>query len=118
MVISALASGAATFRIAQFQFTLAPEQERPALEKTMGSLLAGLDADGKRPVALETSPDMRAAYDRFQAAWKNDQAQDRQVRQYMATACRCRRPNSSEATHARPSIGGQNRLKHLSGCAD
>lgn len=57
------ASGAATFRIAQFQITLAPEQERLAVEKKMESLLAGLEADGKRLVDLETGPDMRASFD-------------------------------------------------------
>jgi len=83
MVLGSLGSRTAGYRIAQFQFTLAPESERPAIEVAMAKDLADMEEVGQRLLTLAADPDTRAAFERFRQAWQAYLEQDRRVRQFI-----------------------------------
>ena len=83
-VVGALASRTASYRIAQFQYTLAPESERPAQESAMTEALTTLEAEGKQLLTMAPAPAVREAFARFHQRWQAYLAHDKRMRQYMA----------------------------------
>ena len=76
-----LESGAANFRIAQFQYTLAADAERTAMEEAMARLLARMRGETQ---ALESALGEPTALAEFSAAWRGYLEHDRNIRRFMA----------------------------------
>lgn len=74
-------SATANFRIAQFQYTLAADAERPAMESAMAGLLARMRSETQ---ALESALADPAALAEFSAAWRSYLEHDRNIRRFMA----------------------------------
>jgi methyl-accepting chemotaxis protein len=76
-----LGSATANFRIAQFQYTLAADSERLAMESAMTGLLSLMPGEIQK---LESALAAPAALEEFSAAWRGYLEHDQNIRRFMA----------------------------------
>lgn len=82
--LQSLGSATANFRIAQFQYTLAADADRPAMEGTMASLLERIANESKALESTLTSDTMKTAEAAFAQAWHAYLIHDESIRRFMA----------------------------------
>lgn len=84
VALQGLGSATANFRIAQFQYTLSPDAERPAMEAAMAGLLERIGDESKALASTLSSGTMLPEVEAFDHAWSAYLAHDASIRRFMA----------------------------------
>ncbi len=79
-----LGSATANFRIAQFQYTLAADADRPAMEAAMTGMLKHISSESKTLESTLTDDRMKTAGKAFDRAWYAYQVHDEKIRRLMS----------------------------------